>query len=209
MNELTENQWQIAHAIARQLVQDEADVNELKKALAYLRTCVDLPNAGERFFKYLQNLIHSGGQIGHSKKTIEYYRSLNQACEKYLKPLQDAPQVMLAILGWAGQLAPYYKTAPIAELMTAAPVEVESIRQAERRQAAKAASFQVGQGVEATIAKIDGNKVTYQLPGELRLTQKEPRRFKELTVEQQVQVEITELREDGVPKKVKLLDSQG
>lgn len=214
MSELTDNQWQAAHAIARQLVQDKADVNELKKAFTYLRTCVDAPNAGERFFKYLQNLVYSGDRIGHSKPTVDYYRGLNDACIKYLKPLQDSPQTMLEILGWAGRLIPYYQASPIPELMTAAPIEVESIRQAERRQAAKAASFQVGQVVEATIAKIDGNKVTYQLPGELRLTQKEPKHFREpkrfkLTVGQQVQVEITELREDGVPKKIKLLNSKG
>ena len=205
MNELTDNQWQIAHAIARELVQNGTDVNELKKAFAYLRTCADAPNAGERFFKYLQNLVQSGEQIGHSTRTIDYYRSLNQACSKYLKPLQDAPQVMLAILAWAGRLVHYYKAEPIAELITGTPVEVESTRQAERRQAAKAASFQVGKTIEATIAKIDGNRVTYQLPGEIPLTQKEPKRAGELKVNQSVQVEILELRESGVPKKVKLL----
>jgi hypothetical protein len=206
MNDLTENQWQVAHAIARQLVKDEADINEIKKAFAYLRNCSSKPDAGERFFKYLHNLLKSGETIGHSKKTIEYYGSLNQACEKYLKPLQDTPHVMLAILGWVGRLMSYYKTAPIAELMAAAPVEAESVRQAERRLAAKTASFQVGQVVEAVIAKIDGNKITYQLPAEIRLTQKEPKRYKDLSIGQKVRVEITELRDDGGPKKVKLLD---
>jgi hypothetical protein len=203
MNDLTENQWQVAHAIARQLVQDDADINEIKKAFAYLRNCASNADAGEQFFKYLHNLLKSGETIGHSKKTIEYYRSLNQACEKYLKPLQDTPHVMLAILGWVGRLMSYYKTAPIAELMAAAPVEVESVRQAVLRQAAQSASFQLEQTVEAVIAKIEGNKVTYQLPAGIRLTQKEP---KELSVDQKVQVEINELRNGGVPKKVKLLD---
>lgn len=206
MNDLSENQWQVAHAIARQLVKDEADVNEIKKAFAYLRNCASKPDAGEQFFKYLHNLLKSGETIGHSKKTIEYYRSLNQACEEYLKPLQDTPHVMLAILGWVGRLMSYYKTAPIAELMAAAPVEVESVRQTELRQAAQSASFQLKQTVEAVIAKIDGNKVTYQLPAGIRLTQKEPKRSKELSIDQKVQVEINELRDGGLPKKVKLLD---
>ena len=206
MNDLTNNQWQVAHAIARKLVQDEADINEIKKAFAYLRKCSSSEDAGERFFEYLNSLVRSGETIGHSKKTVEHFRSLHQVSEKYLKPLQDTPYAMLAILGWVGRLMSYYKTTPIAELMAAEPVEVESGRQSERRLAAKSANFHVGQIVDAIIGRIENNKVTYQLSAEIRLTQKEPKRFKELSVEQQVRVKISELRADGVPKKVDLTD---
>ncbi len=65
---------------------------ELKKAMAYLRTCADAPDGGTRFFKYLGNLVGAGDRIGHSKRTVDYYRGLNDACIKYLRPLQDSPR---------------------------------------------------------------------------------------------------------------------
>jgi hypothetical protein len=207
-NHLSESQWQTAHAIARQIVQDGANAGELKKAMAYLRTCASKKEGGAQFFKYLGNLVGSGDRIGHSKRTVAYYRGLNEACLKYLKPLQDSPQVMLEILGWAGRLIAYYQASPIAELMDApTEITVESERQATIKAAAEAAQFTVGQVIEALIEKIDGNKVTYELTGGIKLTQKEPRKVGSLTVGQTVRVEITELRETGVPKKLKLGDA--
>lgn len=207
MSELTENQWKIAHIIARQLVQEGTDVNELKKATAYLRTCVDVPEGGKRFFKYLQNLVFSGDKISHSKRTLDYYRSLNRACCQYIQPLQDTPQMMLDILGWVGRLVAYYQEAPIAELLEAPmDVVVESSKQAAIRQAAQTMDWAIGLAVVAEVDKIDGNKVTYKLPGEIRLTQKKPKRISVLEIGQAVQVEVLELRESGVPKKVKLLE---
>jgi hypothetical protein len=207
MSDLTDSQWKMAHAIARQIVQDGANAGELKKAMAYLRTCADAPDGGTRFFKYLGNLVGGGDRIGHSKRTVDYYRGLNEACIKYLKPLQETPVVMLEVLGWAGRLIAYYQASPIGELMNASmEIEVQSAKQEAVRAAAAAASFAVGQVVAATIVNIDGNKVTYGLAGEIRLTQKEPKKSGGLAKGQPVQVEITELRETGVPKKVKLLD---
>ena len=124
MSDLTDNQWKRAHAIARQIVQDGANKGELKKAMAYLRICADESDGGTRFFKYLGNLVGGGDRIGHSKRTVEYYRGLNDACIKHLKSLQDSPLIMLEILGWAGRLIPYYQSSPIAEL-TDAPMEIE------------------------------------------------------------------------------------
>lgn len=206
MSELTDNQWKTAHAIARQIVKNGANAGELKKAMAYLRTCADAPDGGTRFLKYLGNLVGAGDRVGHSKRTVEYYRGLNDACIKYLKPLQDSPQVMLEILGWAGRLIAYYQRSPIAELTNASmEIEVESAKQAAVKAAAAAASFAVGQVMAATIEKKEGNKITYRLADEIRLTQKEPKKFGDLSVGQSVQVEITEMRETRVPKKVRLV----
>jgi hypothetical protein len=207
MSELNENQWQTAHIMARLLVQAEMDKNELKKATAYLRTYVDAADGGERFFKYLQNLVHGGDKIGHSKRTVDYYRSLDEVCVKYLKPVQSTPQSMLDILGWVGRLIHYYEGKPIAELMDA-PIEVNamSTRQAELAQAAQSMNWSIGMVVTADITNIDGNKVTYTLPGQIKLSQKEPKRFKELLVGGVIQVEIMELRDIGLPKKVKVVD---
>lgn len=38
---LTDAQWEIAHAIAQTLVRDNTDINELGKAVAYLRASVN------------------------------------------------------------------------------------------------------------------------------------------------------------------------
>lgn len=207
MSEMNENQWQTAHIMARLLVQADMDKNELKKATAYLRTCVEVADGGERFFKYLQNLVHGGDKIGHSKRTLDYYRSLDEVCVKYLQPFQGTVQSMLDILGWVGRLMHYYAGKPIGELMDA-PIDVAviSTRQAELAQVAQSMIWLIGMIVTADITNIDGSKVTYTLPGQIKLTQKEPKRFKELSVGDIVQVEIAELRETGLPKKVKVVD---
>ena len=79
---LTDPQWQIADAIARQLVIDGTDVNELRKAIAYLREHLDREQAGKYFFEYLKTLVRQGKSIGHSKRTIGYYRSLDDVCSQ-------------------------------------------------------------------------------------------------------------------------------
>jgi hypothetical protein len=204
MSDLTDNQWKTAHAIARRIVQDGANAGELKKAMAYLRTCVDAEDGGARFFKYLSNLVIGGDRIGHSKRTVDYYRGLNDVCVKYLKPLQDSPQMMLEILGWAGRLIAYYQASPIAELANAPmDIETESAKQAAIKAAAEAAQFEVGQVVPAIIKTIKKKEVTYELLGGIKLTQKEPKNADKLVDGQTVQVEITEMRETGVPKKLK------
>jgi len=88
MNEsLNENQWEIAHAIARYLVKEKTDVNELGKAIAYLRSTVNQnqSDAGAKFFKYLKTLVSNGRLIGHSSRTSDYYRSIDQVCSNYLQ----------------------------------------------------------------------------------------------------------------------------
>ncbi len=114
--------------------------------------------------------------------------------------------MMLEILGWAGRLIPYYQASPIAEL-TNAPMEIEaeSAKQAAIKAAAEAAKFEVGQAIEVTVKAIKGKEVTYELKGGIKLTQKEPKKAGNLSVGQCVRVEITEMRETGVPKKLKLV----
>ena len=73
--DLTSTQWQVADAIARKLVLDSADVNELRKAIAYLRAYRERADAGKKFFEYLKTLVRNGNRIGHSKKTTVYLES--------------------------------------------------------------------------------------------------------------------------------------
>lgn len=198
---LSEVQWQIAHAIAQTLVQENTDVNELGKAIAYLRAHVNQENAGARFFDYLKTLVRNGRQIGHSKRTSEYYENIERACSQYLKAYQDDAAAMLQILGWASRLIRYYENAgPIGEIT--APV-MESARQAEIAEAMSSHNFAVGQVLEATVTAIKGNKVTYEILGTIKLTEKEPKKAQLLSEGQKVKVEILDLKEDGSIKKVK------
>ncbi len=97
---LTSAESVIAHNLAITLVKENTDVNEFGKAIAYLRSIMNQPQAGTRFFKYLKTLVNNGRQIGHSGKTTDYYRSIERACSQYLQS-QANPHTILKILGWA------------------------------------------------------------------------------------------------------------
>lgn len=214
---LTDNQWQLAHQIAQTLVREETDINELSKAVAYLRSQVNKPNAGSRFFEYLRTLVKYGHQISHSKRTQSYYESINQICNQHLKTEKDSPEDMLIILGWAVRLMRYYKdAAPIGELTaltetskpgSGATPEVDhemSERQVAIAEVVESQTFEIGQVLDAKVVKISGNKVTYEMLGTIRLTNKEPKWAASLNEEQLVQVKITALKDDGGIKSIKL-----
>jgi hypothetical protein len=203
-DELTDAQWQIADAIARQLVLDGTDVNELRKAMSYLREHLDRENAGKKFFDYLKTLVRNGNGIGHSKRTIDYYQSLDTICNQYLESYQDDAPKMLVILSWAARLVQYYdKGVPTGEIEKPS---ITSEREAEIQSITQSNDFEVGQTLEAKVVEIKGNRVTYQLLDIIRLTIKEPKRSKNFTQGQLVKVEITQIREDGSLKKIKAID---
>ncbi|MBD2150404.1 hypothetical protein H6F44_09775 [Pseudanabaena sp. FACHB-1277] len=208
---LTESQWQSAHKIAIELIKSETDPNEVSKANSYLRSMSDRPDAISRFFKYISTLVSSGNQIGHSKKTVEYYRNIAAAYKEYLSD-QDNPQVMLQILGWTSRLMRYYKTAPIAERDAklqekAAIADNQAQRLAEIKASVKSQVFELGKIVDAKVVnKTSGNKVTYEIVGtSIRNTIKEPKMFDKLEIDQIVKVQINEI-DDGIPKKFKRVD---
>lgn len=175
---LTDVQWEIAHAIALTLVKDNTDVNELGKTVAYLRSIVNQPDAIPRFFKYLKTLVSHGRQIGHSKRTPDYYISIDKACSNYLKNINNA-HTILQILGWVSRLMRYYKDAgiPIGEIPIPTAPPVESARQVAIARASSSHNFTVGQVVEAKVVNIekleiqDGNRtkqrsiITYEIQG--------------------------------------------
>lgn len=205
---LTERQWEIAHAIALTLVKDNTDVNEVGKAVAYLRGYIHQADATARFFKYLKTLVSNGRQIGHSKKTTDYYISIDKACSDYLKSINDA-HTILQILGWVSRLMRYYKDAgvPIVEIATPTAPPPESARQAEIARVSSSQKFTVGQILEAQVTAIKGNKVTYEiLETTQKLTEKEPRKAPLLSEGQKVKVEILDLKEDRILKKVRCID---
>ncbi|MBE9235920.1 hypothetical protein IQ227_07715 [Anabaena aphanizomenioides LEGE 00250] len=166
---LTDGQWEIAHAIAQTLVQEDTDVNEVGKILAYLRTIIDKSDATSRFLTYLKTLVKDGKQIGHSGKTLGYYRNIEITCSQYFKNNSD-PHTILQILGWVSRLMRYYKDAgvPVGEIKVPAVQIAKPIVEDK---------FKIGEIVEATVIKIDkqhvqsGKKtklrtiITYQIEG--------------------------------------------
>lgn len=205
---LTATQWEIAHAIALTLVKENTDVNEFGKAVAYLRAYVKQKDATSRFFKYLKTLVSNGRQIGHSKKTTDYYISIDKACSDYLKNISDADTI-LQILGWVSRLMRYYKDAgvPIGEIPTPTAPPAESARQAEIAKVSSSQKFTVGQVIESVIAVVKNVDVTYEIVlTKQRLSKKEHKKAQSLKEGQKVKVEILEIKEDGSIKKIKLVD---
>ncbi|WP_414529743.1 hypothetical protein [Nodularia chucula] len=202
---LTNKQWEIAHAIAQTLVKENTDVNELGKAIAYLRSIVNQTNANVKFFTYLKTLVRDGKQIGHSGKTFGYYRTIESTCSDYLQKA-DA-QIILQILGWVSRLMRYYKDGgvPIGEIAPPTAFTVESARQQEIAKVLESQDFQLDQILEATVTKISGNKVTYEILGTIKLTEKEPKKASVLHQGQTVNVRIISLKDDGSIKSVKSL----
>lgn len=200
--DLTSTQWQVADAIARQLVLDQTDLNEFRKTISYLRAYRDRPDAGKKYFDYLNALARNGNTIGHSKKTQGYLESITASCQKYLDTYKDDAVIMLQVLGWAARLMQYYKQAgPIGEIPEPT---IQSEREAEIQAAVASQEFHEGQTLEAVVTGIKGNKVTYEMLGTVRLTAREPKHAKDLSEGQIVTVEITALKPDGSPKNVKL-----
>jgi len=204
---LTDKQWEIAHAIAQTLFQEHTDVNEVSKAVAYLRTVIDKNDATSRFLTYLKTLVRDGRQISHSKDTPRYYRNIEATCSQYFKSNSDALTI-LQILGWVSRLMKYYKNSgvPMGEITVPSAVVVESARQAEIAKVTESQEFKEGDIIDAKVTKINGNKVSYEILGIIKLTQKEPKKASLLQEGQTVKVEVVELKEDGSIKKIRLID---
>jgi len=210
--DLSERQWQLAHIVAQQLILASADANELGKAKAYFRAIADQSDAGKRFFQYLETLARQGNRIGHSRKTQGYFTSMSTVCQQHLQDEADKPESLQMIIGWAFRLMRYYKDGVPPDSLQQmaqelAETEVLSERQAEIAQAMESVDVKVGLVLDAIVAVIRGNRVTYEmLDGAVRITQKEPKKASSLSEGQAIKVEVTELKDDGAIKKVKLSD---
>jgi hypothetical protein len=205
---LTEAESQLAHNLAMTLVNEKTDVNEFGKAIAYLRSIVNQPQAGTRFFEYLKILVTNGRQIGHSGRTTDYYRSIERACSKYIRE-QANPHTILKVLGWAMRLMRYYKVAPIEEFSIhdspSAQTDI-SQRQVEIAKVLQLQKFEVDQVLDATVLNVKGSKVTYEMLGAVKLTEKEPKKAGLLKEGQGVKVKIVALKDDNSIKSVKCID---
>lgn len=201
--DLTSTQWQVADAIARQLVLDDTDLNEFRKTISYLRAYCDRPDAVKKYFDYLNALARNGNRIGHSKRTQGYLENITATCQKYLDSYKDDAAILLQILGWAARLMQYYKQAgPIGEIPEPT---IQSEREAEIQAVVASQVFSEGQELEAIVSVIKGKQVTYEILGTIRRTSKEPKYADNLTEGQTVTVKVTALGPDGSPKNVKFI----
>ncbi|MEG3966240.1 TIGR03986 family CRISPR-associated RAMP protein [Microcoleus sp. T2B6] len=98
------------------------------------------------------------------------------------------------------------RVAPTFSPSTLPSVVVKSERQVEIAKAVKSKKFEIGQILEATVARINSNHVTYHMLEVLKLTEKEPKKAALLREGQAVHVKITALKEDGSIKSVKCAD---
>ncbi|GGA44709.1 hypothetical protein [Okeania sp. KiyG1] len=170
---LTDEQWNVAHAIANNLTRDKTDVNELNKVISYLHIFIHRDNIGSDFFEYLETLENYGNEIGHSDQTHKYYEKIKRSCKKYLKKYENKPPVMLTILGWVSRLMKYYEYFQ------------------------KTYQFQVADILDAlVIKKSQGNFVTYEIEG-IPYKEKEAKKFDLIPDNQTVKVIIKSLKEDG------------
>ena len=178
---LTEVQWEIADKIARFLAEEQIRLErksdgiatELKKTITYLYANQDQPSAGAKFFTYLNTLVRHGNQVGHSGKTVDYYRCIEKACKQHLQGEQANPRTMLLILGWAARLVRYHKDAisigeapPQAEAAPAKP----QIRQAKSNYKYKEDQVVDAKILDLTTKDVDSKKtkttITYEVNGE-------------------------------------------
>lgn len=206
--QLTVDQWRTAHSIAHELASSGADVNELGKAIAYLRSAIDrnASSAGTQFFKFLKTLVSNGYQIGHSSKTVKYYRKIQEACDAHLKVEEADARRMLCILGWTARLMRYYKAMPGEAIPDIKDDEVLSVtkRQAALEGLKAIQSFEEGQIIDAEVERKHpkGSKVTY-LIASISFTEKEPKAFNSIPDSGAVKVQIKSLKEDGSINHVK------
>ncbi|MHC5829755.1 MAG: hypothetical protein ACYT04_80995, partial [Nostoc sp.] len=80
-----------------------------------------------------------------------------------------------------------------------------SQRQAEIAEVLQSHKFEIDQILDANVLGVKGNKVTYEILGAMKMTEKEPKKASVLQEGQVTQVKIVALKEDGSIKSVKCI----
>lgn len=101
---ISDQDFEVAHAIARELENQEVDPTEVMKSVGFLRDSLDV----SLFFRYLDLIVDKDEAVIRSGKTRGYYRSIRTACQRHLRSYQNDSETMAQILGWAGRLMRYY-----------------------------------------------------------------------------------------------------
>ncbi len=105
---MIEADFDTAHTMAQTWVQQRTDHNEVAKSLRYL---TEHPR-GAQFFRYLHTIVQDGQAVVRSRRSLDYYRQIEQVCREHLSPYQDDAEKMAQVLGWAVRLMRYYRVEP-------------------------------------------------------------------------------------------------
>lgn len=231
-HQLSERHWHISHAIALEIVLEETDINELKKAISYLRTISNRQDLGRHFLVYCQTLEEHGDTISHSKKTKQYYKSLLSIFDCYLRQYlkQDFNnfEVVCEILCWASGLAKYYKTLLPKNRREEAAVKnhlrqrldnhlhtIEQLPSVPETCSPESApnvidmELKEGQILDAVATKKGSKKkVTYQCCGDF-FSEREAKNYDKVPLNQPIKVEIKSLKDDGTINHIKFTEDAG
>lgn len=229
---LSERHLHISHAIALEIVLEKTDINELKKAISYLRTISNRQDLGRHFLVYCQTLEEYGDTISHSNKTKQYYQSLLSIFDYYLRQClkQDFNnfEVVCEILCWASGLAKYYRTLLPKNGREEAAVnnhlrqQLEDYQQAIKKSPSISSTsppesapnvidmeLKEGQILDAVATKKGSKKkVTYQCCGDF-FSEREAKNYDKVPLNQPIKVEIKSLKDDGTINHIKFTEDAG
>lgn len=116
MHPLRQESWEVAQAIALELAGRDTDVNEVQKVVTHARVQAerDPERAGSDFFTLLETMVRDGRYLVRSGRTLDYYRSLSDVCNRHLREFRkttpESAWELVGILGWAARLMRYYNT---------------------------------------------------------------------------------------------------
>ncbi|KPQ40160.1 MAG: Small acid-soluble spore protein P family [Phormidium sp. OSCR] len=229
---LSERHWHISHAIALEIVLDETDINELRKAISYLRTISRHQDLGKHLLTYYQTLIRHGSTISHSNKTQKYYESLYDIFDYYLRQLLRQEfndfEVVCQVLGWASGLAKYYETllpkdgSKKAKIKNHLRQQLEDYQQAIKKSPSISSTsspesapnvidmeLKEGHILDAVATKKGSrNRVTYQCCGHM-FNEREAKNYDKIPLNQPIKVEIKSLKDDGTINHIKFTEDAG
>lgn len=100
----------IAEALAADLAGGRVDANEAQKVLAYLRS----KRSGRALFDYLRAINTNGRAVIRSNQTLDYYREIQSACQRHLRPLENDYEQLVQVFAWSLRLLRYYRAVPDA-----------------------------------------------------------------------------------------------
>lgn len=113
---MQQSSWELADAIALELVGRETDVNEVQKVVTHSRVQAerDAARVGGDFFALLETMVNDGRYLVRSGRTLDYYRDLRDVCSRHLRGFRsttpESGWELVSILGWAARLMRYYRS---------------------------------------------------------------------------------------------------
>jgi hypothetical protein len=222
-NFLTEYESQVAHYVAQILAEEQISINKIKDAKDGIKTELEKiitylyaktnnhenkskNNPVDDLFDYLNHLVKYGKQVGHTDNTIKYDEYILDVCYQYFDSKQDKAITVLTILGWSARLFKFYKQ-KIESGEELPPIQAVTRPTSKTQNIAIEASsnFQIEQIIDATVIKINGIKVSYQVGNIFIRNEKEHKYATKLKEKQNVKVKITAINDDGSIKHVKYL----